>query len=169
MKKLKRDKFKGEDAINPDILEVKKHKKKHRCNDVELCKHRKHKKKRKHKKHHRDEILKESTGGVSVSGPEDDGSREDDGRTYEIVVKEPIEENVMEEEDDIDEEAEEEEDDEEEEEEEEEEDDEVIERFEALVRDETFTEEDIASSVTESSDSFYVSILNLPEQLQLFI
>lgn len=156
MKKLKRDKFKVADASNPDTVEVKKHKKKHRCNDVELCKHRKHKKKRKHKKHHRDEILKEATGGLSVSGPDDDGSREDDGRTYEIVVKEPIEENVMEEEDDIDEEAEEEEEDEEEE--EEEEDDEVIERFEALVRDETLTEEDIASSLTESSDSFYVSI-----------
>lgn len=151
MKKLKREKSKV-DSTNSDAIEVKKHKKKHRCSD-ELCKHRKHKKKRKHKKHHRDEILKEAASGLSASGPDDDGSLENYGRTYEIVVKEPIEEQVMEEEEDVDEEVEEEEEDEEEE------DDEVIERFEALVRDETLTEEDIASSVTESSDSFYVSIL----------
>lgn len=60
MKKMRKDKMRlqsspdhAQDSFAASNMLERKHKKKHKCQD-DLCKHRKHKKRRKHKKHHRE-------------------------------------------------------------------------------------------------------------------
>lgn len=57
LKKLRKDKLRQQQLQNgaPEEAAARRHKHKHKCGD-DLCKHRKHKKRRKHKKHHHREI-----------------------------------------------------------------------------------------------------------------
>lgn len=132
LKKIKKEKLKQQQQqsfdSNPDS--ERKQKRKHKCGD-ELCKHRKHKKRRKHKKHHREN--NEISAEDEVSSADGIPAEKEDTTSDEQPLVDAA-------------------DDEEEEEEENEE------TFNPTIKDETMTEEDVASSVTESSESYYVRV-----------
>lgn len=106
----------------------KRHKHKHKCGE-EFCKHRKHKKRRKHKKHHHRENDESSTVEQQDEISQDDSVSQNGDVFMEEEDEEPQKEEKLEED-----------------------------NFDPNLKEETMTEEDVASSITESSGSYYVSI-----------
>lgn len=148
LKKLRKDRLKqlatgsSIDSANNDL--EKKHKHKHKCSD-EFCKHRKHKKRRKHKKHsHRDAgtPTTDHIGNGNTNEPiaiVDDDEDDDDADTERTDNSDnaqngfpvPVEEKSSV----------------------------PANPFVTEMKEETLTEDDVASSITEdSSGSSYVSV-----------
>lgn len=122
----------------------KKHKHKHKCSD-DLCKHRKHKKRRKHKKYRHGSQSPETIKQEEEEEEEEEGDDEEEGGENEIEQRTPTKErnknadgsstnnersNKPSKE---------------------------IEVLPINVKEETMTEDDEASTMTESSGSLYVS------------
>lgn len=135
----------GADSSNIDL--DKKHKHKHKCSD-EFCKHRKHKKRRKHKKHsHRDigtpttELI--GNGNTETIAVLDDDDDDDDADTERTDNSDNAQNGFpmpAEEKSSIP----------------------ASSSFVAELKEETLTEDDVASSITEdSSGSSYVGFFFL--------
>ncbi|XP_055643435.1 protein winged eye isoform X3 [Toxorhynchites rutilus septentrionalis] len=130
LKKIRKDKLRRLAATNAE-LSSHKHKKKSKCYD-EYCKHRKHKKRRKHKKHHREHEFPSSPDAVAAGSMDDEISQGDSAsQTAEPLspaeVSEVPEEKVLDEQED----------------------------FNPTLKEDTMTEEEASSSITESSGSYY--------------
>lgn len=139
LKKIRKEQMKlssSTEINNPDTGIERKHKKKHKCND-ENCKHRRHKKRRKHKKHyhrmHDEEDNSTNSPSIENISPEDEISPDESASqtapsNEEDKVSDDKEKSSGK--DDV---------------------------FNPNLREDTMTEEEIASGVTESSGSYYVS------------
>lgn len=136
MKKLRKDKLK---QLSNEDDQNKKHRHKHKCGD-EFCKHRKHKKRRKHKKHHHRDAESQEDEIKEEGEEEEEEEEEDDDDNAQDNIASPASINANEPTNDKDN------------------DDEV---FNPDIKEETMTEEEVASSNTESSGSTYVNNIHL--------
>ncbi|XP_058446655.1 protein winged eye isoform X3 [Malaya genurostris] len=130
LKKIRKDKLRRLAANNAE-MSSHKHKKKSKCND-EYCKHRKHKKRRKHKKHHRENHVPSSPDAAAAGSMDDDISQGDSAsQAAEPFSPASAEASLPEEK--VDE----------------------LEAFNPNLKEDTMTEEEASSSITESSGSYY--------------
>ncbi|XP_055548947.1 protein winged eye isoform X3 [Wyeomyia smithii] len=130
LKKIRKDKLRRLAANNAE-LSSHKHKKKSKCSD-EYCKHRKHKKRRKHKKHHRENEIPSSPEAAANGSMDDDISQGDSAsRVAEPFSPASVDTSVPAEKPD------------------------EPEVFNPSLKEDTMTEEEASSSITESSGSYY--------------
>ncbi|XP_038117854.1 protein winged eye isoform X4 [Culex quinquefasciatus] len=134
LKKIRKDKLRRLAATNAEVPAAsaghKSHKKKSKCYD-ELCKHRKHKKRRKHKKHHRESHQQDIPSSPDGDAVDDDISQGDSAsQTAAEAPFSPASTTTTT--DKLDEPE-----------------------FNPSLKEDTMTEEEAESSITESSGSYY--------------
>ncbi|XP_053696317.1 protein winged eye isoform X2 [Sabethes cyaneus] len=130
LKKIRKDKLRRLAANNAE-LGSHKHKKKSKCSD-EYCKHRKHKKRRKHKKHHRENDIPSSPEAAATGSMDDDISQGDSAsQAAEPFSPASVDAGNPGEKPD------------------------EPEIFNPTLKEDTMTEEEASSSITESSGSYY--------------
>ncbi|XP_058823664.1 protein winged eye isoform X3 [Topomyia yanbarensis] len=139
LKKIRKDKLRRLAANNAE-MSSHKHKKKSKCND-EYCKHRKHKKRRKHKKHHRENHMSSSPDAAAAGSMDDDISQGDSASQVAEPFS-PASVETSQPEEKVDE----------------------LEVFNPNLKEDTMTEEEASSSITESSGSYYQPKKSLEKQ-----